>query len=281
MEKIFVINLKGEKEPFSFKKVFQSAKRAGASSALAKEIAAKIEKLAEPGIQTREIFTKVKQFLRQKDKKAGFRFSLREAMRKLGPSGFPFEKYIGEIFSVHGFEVKLNQKVKGKYANYEIDFIAKKKNLVYVGECKFKHRRGERVETSVALAFFAKIQDIKQGGYLKRFGGCKIKPIIITNAKFSSQVKKYARGVGIELLGWNYPKNKGLEKMIEKEKLYPITILPSFKGFLVDIFSIRRLMLAKDVLRVSPDKLAKKLRLNRNKILPLLREAEILFENDA
>lgn len=279
MKGIFVINLKGEKELFSYKKVFQSARRAGASSALAKEIAGKIEALVYDGMETKEIFLKVKKLLRQQDKGISIRFNLKEAMRKLGPSGFPFEKYIGEIFSVHGFKVELNQNIQGKYAEYEIDFIAQKKNLVYISECKFRHRRGERVDMSIVLAFSAKFQDIEQGNYFERFKGCEIKPIIITNAKFSSQAKKYAKGVGIELLGWNYPDNKGLEKMIETENLYPITIFPSFNGFLVDVFSENKLMLAKDVLRFPPEKLAQKLGINEDKIIPLAQEAKDLFKN--
>ena len=276
---MYVINLKGEEEPFSFKKVFQSAKRAGANSALAKEIASKIKALVYPGIKTQEIFSKVKKFLKEEDEGAGIRFNLKEAMRKLGPSGFPFEKYIGEIFAVHGFKAKLNQNIKGKYADYEIDFIAQKENLVYIGECKFRHRRGERVDMSIALAFSAKFQDIELGNYLKKFEGCEIRPIIVTNAKFSSSAKKYAKGVGINLLGWNYPESKGLEKMIETENLYPITIFPSLKGFLIDIFSENKLMLAKNVLKFSPEQLAKKLGVDRNKIAPLVEEAKILFEN--
>ncbi len=276
---MYVINLKGEEEPFSFKKVFQSAKRAGADSALAKEIASKIEVLIYPGIKTQEIFLKVKKFLKEKDEGTGIRFNLKEAMRKLGPSGFPFEKYIGEIFSVHGFKVVLNQNIKGKYADYEIDFIAQKDNLIYFGECKFRHRRGERVDMSIALAFSAKFQDIEQGSYLKRFKDCEIKPIIVTNAKFSSSAKKYAKGVGIVLLGWNYPENKGLEKMIETENLYPITIFPSLKGFLIDIFSENKLMLAKNVLKFSPEQLAKKLGVDNNKIISLIQEAKALFKS--
>ncbi|MBU4023163.1 restriction endonuclease [Patescibacteria group bacterium] len=281
MKEIFVINLKGEKEPFSSVKVFQSAKRAGASSALAKEISKKIETLVYDGMETKEIFLKVKKFLRDKDEQAGIRFNLREAMRKLGPSGFPFEKYIGEIFSVNGFKVELNQIIIGKYVDYEIDFIAQKENLVYLGECKFRHRRGERIDMPITLAFSAKFEDIKQGNYFKKFENCEIKPIIVTNAKFSSQAKKYAKGVGIELLGWNYPDNKGLEKMIETEDLYPITIFSSLNGFLVDIFSQNKLMLAKDILKFSPEQLAKKLKINQSKVLPIIQEARILFNHNS
>lgn len=43
-KEIFVINLRGEKEPFSFQKVYQSARNVGASKELAFEIAKKLKK---------------------------------------------------------------------------------------------------------------------------------------------------------------------------------------------------------------------------------------------
>jgi len=274
MKKVFVTNLKGEKEPFSAEKVYKSAKRAGASSALAKEISQEIKKIVYPGIQTREIFLRVKQLLRRKDKKASYRFDLKRAMAKMGPSGFPFEKFIGEIFSFNGFKTKLNQSIKGKYAIHEVDFVAKKNDFLYIGECKFRHHRGERIDLSVILAFSAKFQDIEKGNHFK---GSDTKAVIVTNAKFSSQAKNYAKGMDIELLGWNYPKNKGLEKLIEQHQLYPITILPSFKGFLIDVFSKRRTMLARDILQTDLISLAKNLNIREKKLLPIVQEAKILF----
>lgn len=273
---MYVINLKGDREPFSFKKVLESARRAGASPFLAKQIAKKIEKLVYPGIQTREIYKKVRQFLKREDKGAGLRFSLREAMRKLGPSGFPFEKFIGELFSTHNFKVKLNQHISGRFARHEIDFIAQKGKLFYLGECKFRHRRGERIDLGILLMVYARFLDLKDNS---RFQDFDLRPIVVTNAKFSSQAKKYAKGVGIELLGWKYPKEKGLEKMIEEQNLYPITILPAFKGFLKDIFSSRFFMLAKDVLEIDIKKFAKKEKLDIKKLKRLKKEAKFLFDN--
>jgi len=62
-----VINLRGEKEPFSLAKVLGSARRAGASKELAQRVALQIEKSAYPGIKTREIFSKVNQLLRKEE----------------------------------------------------------------------------------------------------------------------------------------------------------------------------------------------------------------------
>jgi hypothetical protein len=43
-KEVFVINLRGEKEPFSFQKVYQSARNVGASKEVALKIAKEIEK---------------------------------------------------------------------------------------------------------------------------------------------------------------------------------------------------------------------------------------------
>ena len=63
MNSIYIINSIGEREPFSFQKVYRSARRAGASGVLAKEIAKPIEREAFSGIKTSEIFERVRQLL--------------------------------------------------------------------------------------------------------------------------------------------------------------------------------------------------------------------------
>jgi len=279
VKKIFVINLRGEKESFSLKKVFNSARRAGASEKLAQEIALKIQKQIFPGIKTSEIFKKVKQLLRRSDKPSGLRFSLKEAIRKLGPSGFPFEKYIGNIFLTQGFEVFLNQKISGRYAKHEIDFLAKRDKLLYVGECKFRIHPGERIDLGITLAIYARFLDLKQGNYFEKFKGYNIKPILVTNAKFSSQAKRYSQGMSIELLGWNYPVNKGLETIIDSKKLYPITILPSLTGYLMEIFASQGMMIVQDILKIDIKKFCQENRIKKDKISSLINEARILMND--
>ena len=277
MEKIYVINLRGEKESFSLKKVFNSARRAGASEKLAKEIALEIQEQVFPGIKTSDIFKKVKQLLRKSDKPSGLRFSLKEAIRKLGPSGFPFEKYIGDIFSAQGFEVILNQKINGQYARHEIDFLAKKNKSLYIGECKFRIHPGERIDLGIILALYARFLDLKKGNYFEKFKEYNIKPILVTNAKFSSQAKRYSQGVGIELFGWNYPVGDGLERIIGEKKLYPITILPSLTSYLMEIFSAQEMMIIQDILEIDIKKFCQEHKIKQDKILSLIDEAKILM----
>jgi hypothetical protein len=279
MQVKYVINLRGEKELFSLAKVLRSAQRAGAPKEFAQKVALEIEKSIYPGIKTKEIFDKVNKLLKKEDKKSSLRFSLKEAMRRLGPSGFPFENYICDVFSAHGYEVFLNKKITGKFAVHEIDFLAKKNQILYIGECKYRIFPGERIDLPILLAFYAKFLDLKNGNYFDLPKNMELKPIMVTNAKFSSQAIRYANGMGIELLGWRYPFNGGLESMIEGEQVYPITILPSFKGYLIEPCSQAKLMLAKDVLEDSPDKIAEMIGIEKNKILPLVNEAKTLLNS--
>lgn len=268
----YVINSRGEKELFSFDKVYRSARRVGASKALAQKIAKAIQKEVYTGIKTRKIFRRVKSMLQRTTPQAALKFNLKEGMRKLGPTGFPFEKFVGEILAAINFEIKFNQHITGRCATYEIDFLAKRKDLLYIGECKYHRRRGERVDLQVGLANYARFLDVK-----KKFKDPDVKSLLVTNTKFTSEAKCYSRCVGVELLGWNWPKGKGLESLIDNKKLYPITILPSFKGHLIDIFSAKKMMLAKDILKESPAKIARRLNLFRRDIDSLIKEAKILL----
>lgn len=273
MTNLHVINSKGDKEPFSFKKVYRSARRVGASKTLAQKIAETIKKEVYPGIETRKIFGRVKSMLRRNTPQAALKFNLKEGMRKLGPTGFPFEKYVGEILASNGFEVKFNQHVAGFCTTYEIDFLAKKKKFLYIGECKYHRRRGERVDLKVGLANYARFLDLKE-----EFKDSNIKSLLVTNTKFTSEAKRYCKCVEVELLGWNWPRGRGLEYLIDSEKLYPITILPSFKGHLIDIFSAKKMMLVRDILDISPAKISRRLKIPQKHLHELIKEAKILLK---
>jgi len=280
-ETLFVINNKGEKEPFSLLKIQNSVQRVGASKDLAQKIAKAIQEEAFPGIKTEYIAQKLKRLLSQENKKFSLKFNLKEGMRKLGPTGFPFEKYIGAILSTVGFKVLLNQIITGACClGYEIDFWAQKDDLLYIGECKYHKTAGEKVDSNVALENYARFLDIKNGPFFKqkKLKKIKIKPIIVTNTKFTTRAINYCKCVGIELLGWRYPKHKGLEQIIDEYKLYPITILPSLKSFLIDFFVSQKMMLAKDILQINPANFTKKTKLPLKYLTPLIEEARVLLE---
>ncbi len=275
-----VINARGEKEPFSKTKIYRSARRAGASNRAAKEISEILEKEAYEGIRTQKIFARIRQILRKESPTAAIKFNIKEGMRKLGPTGFPFERYVAEILKSLGYRVRINLFIPGKCVrSYEIDFIALKGNVVYVGECKYRRYFGDRVHSQDALANYARFLDICSGSYFKarEYKGASIKTMLVTNTKFSGRTMDYSKCVGAELLGWNYPRNKGLERLVEERKLYPVTILPGLKGYLKDIFVREKIMLAKDLLRIDVNDFSKKHKVSLKQIQNLVGQAEQLL----
>lgn len=281
MSKIFIINSRGEREPFSWRKVYQSALRVGADKALARHIATRVKKEAYNNISTREIFKKVEEYLYQDFPKAGMRFSLKEAMRKLGPSGFPFEKYIGEIFKRLGFTVQINQYLAGKCVLHEIDFLAKIDKQLLIGECKYHTLIGSRVDLKVAMASYACYLDLKTGNVFKRktLKNLQTRPILVTNTKFSSEAIRYANCMKMDLLGWRYPENRGLEYVIESNKFYPVTILPSLTGDCLKICGEKNIFLVEDILKEDAHKCAQVNGVSEKKILKLQEEARALLED--
>ncbi len=280
MNSLYVINLSGEKEPFSFQKVYNSARRVGASKGLAQDIAQVIKKQAYPGIKTSEIFSKVIKMLHSETPRAALRFNLKRGIKKLGPTGFPFEKFIGEIFRKLGYSVKINQYIPGHcIRSYEIDFVAQKGNLIYVGECKYRNLPGEKVHSGDALANYARFLDISNSQFFKskKDQGFEVKTMMVTNAKFTQKTLDYFKCIGIDALGWRYPRAQGLERLIGENKFYPITILPGLNSYLANFFVSQKMMLAQDILDIDSKRLSKKLKIPEKQILILKKQAEDLL----
>jgi hypothetical protein len=269
-----VVKYDGEREPFSVKKVYDSAMRAGASSSLARRVSREIENEVYQNITTAEIFKRIRKKLKEENLQIALRFSLKEAMKKLGPAGFIFEDFVRRVLSCYGLKVGSSMIISGRCCKYEIDFLAEKENMVYLGECKYRNNQGDRIDVNVCLKSFAILEDVKSSG---RFKDKAVDFLIVTNSRFTEEAMKYASCKGIELLGWNYPKDEGLEDMVENKKLYPITILPSFKGYLADVLRKEGMMLVGDVLSFNIEKFSKRVNIPKKQLEALKREAETLI----
>lgn len=279
---IFITKSDGSIEPFSLRKVVGSARHAGASKQLAEKVALQIRDEVKTGQTTAQIFDRVRELLKKESLKTSIKFSLKEAMKKMGPSGFHFEKYVAEVLRHFGYEVKINQHISGKYiSGYEIDILAQKDSFVFVGECKYHWLANDKIDLKVALYSYARYLDIMEGKLFKskKYAAMQVRPMIITNAQFTNLVFKYAAGKDIALLGWGYPKNGGLEDLIEKEKLYPITILPSMQKMFEQEFARAGIMMARDLIEIPLGKLQQKVRIPSLALEKIAQEAKALLEN--
>ena len=93
-----IIKADGTRQVFSERKLIRSLRRSGASNEIARSIASQIGDEIHSGMYTRDIYRRAFRLLRRgKTRSIAIRYNLRNAMLELGPSGFAFEEFIGEI----------------------------------------------------------------------------------------------------------------------------------------------------------------------------------------
>src|SRR6266850_1206791 len=98
VETIYIVKANGEKEIFIADKLNESLVRAGASPEARHAIVSHIEGELKDGMSTSQIYKHAYFLLEKEEKPTSYRYSLKRAVMDLGPSGFPFEDFIGEIF---------------------------------------------------------------------------------------------------------------------------------------------------------------------------------------
>jgi len=113
MNNVQVKKASGELEAFSEEKVRQSLQRAGAKAEVIDKILIELKGKLHEGISTRAIYKQVFNLLNQLQEHQGYRYSLKEALMKLGPSGYPFEKFIGKLLEYQGYKIRVNVEIMG------------------------------------------------------------------------------------------------------------------------------------------------------------------------
>lgn len=215
---INVIKATGEIEPFSEEKVISSLMRAGADQSLAQKIVAKIKPSLYPNIPTFELYSAIMKDLKREQRTVAEKYSLKKAIMDLGPTGYPFEKFVAGVLNAQEYKTKTNQIIMGKCVSHEVDIIAQN-DKKYMVECKFHSLPGGRTDIKVALYTYARFLDIKRQGFDAVW--------LITNTKVTQEVKTYALCMGMRITAWDYPEKESLNEMIDKSGLYPVTTLTS------------------------------------------------------
>jgi len=230
-KKIFVIKANGEKELFDDNKVIRSIQRAGIAFDLQNKILEHVKSITYNNISTNEIYKHIIEFLHVKSPGGRGRYELKRAIMELGPTGFPFEKYIAALLKDHGYETETNLIIQGACVNHEVDVVAKKAERHFIIECKFHNRKGAKSDVKVPLYIKGRFNDIVRGYTNNPAHNTKFhQSWLFTNTKFTSDALRYGRCVDIKMTGWNYPIEDSLQKMIETKNLYPITVLSSLNN---------------------------------------------------
>lgn len=214
----------GEQQPFSWDKFRNSLLKSKASPQRIEEVIREMEPHLYPEIQTREIYRRASALLKKQVPGQAARFGLKKAIMALGPSGFPFEKFVAELFTNKGFTTEVGLVLNGSCVSHEIDVLGRKGEELLLVECKFRNQAGMNVDVKVPLYIHSRFQDLLSN-HLLSDGATRFTGWIATNTRFSDDAIAFARCKGIELLSWNYPEAHSLRDWIDASGLYPITCL--------------------------------------------------------
>ena len=227
---VFIIKSNGTKEQFNQSKLLDSLIKAGASSEVREKISNHIAREIEDGMSTTAIYRHAFELLHKFERPVATRYSLKRAVADLGPSGFPFEKFVAEIFKAKGFETLTDQMVDGSCVSHEIDVVAWNENKLIMAEAKFHNELGMKSDLKVALYVKARYDDLKDKEFLYGSKRRLDDGLLVTNTNFTEKAIQYSECAGVKLIGWNYPNTGNLHDMIEDAGLHPITCLTSLSG---------------------------------------------------
>ena len=223
---VLIKKYSGEYEAFDVNKLINSLRRSRADEDIIQDIAPKVQEQIEEGMTTKKIYQLAFKMLKRKSRVSASKYKLKKALMELGPTGFPFEKLVGQLLAHEGFDTEVDVIVQGNCVQHEIDVIAQKDNNHYMIECKYHSDQGRVCNVKIPLYINSRFLDVekqweRQKGHEAKFhkGG------VYTNTRFTSDAVQYGKCVGLLLTSWDYPMDNGLKDRIDKAGLHPLTAL--------------------------------------------------------
>ena len=248
-KQIYIRKASSELVPYEEKKVIESLQRAHVEKKVVKKILEEVTPTIQNGMSSKELYNRIYHLLSEYNSVYAAKYNLKQAIMALGPSGYPFEQFIGGMLKRLGYQTWTNQMIKGKCITHEIDIVAERNNIHYMIEAKYHNIAGQKTGAQDALYTQARFEDVKdrwehtEGEVHELHRGW-----LITNTKLSIDAIQYANCVGLEVSSWDYPQGTSLRKLITSSGAHPITSLLSLtetqKEYLLD----HNLVLCLDIL---------------------------------
>jgi len=223
-QNIHVIKSSGEKMQFSLDNLRNSLGKSGADSHTVNTIIQKVQEELYDGISTKEIYNRAFALLKKNGSYLASKYKLKKAIYELGPTGYPFERFIGAILKYSGYETTIGDILQGQCVTHEIDVIAIKNEETTIIECKFHSDEGRNCNVKIPLYIASRYNDVKSHWDTMRHPTTLTKGWVVTNTRFTEDAITFGKCIGLYLLSWDYPKNDGLRDRIDRLRLYPITV---------------------------------------------------------
>jgi len=214
-----LVKTSGELETFQERKLRASLARSGASRQEIEHAVDAVRRRLHDGISTDEVYRIAHRTLQKQRRPTAARYSLQRAIQQLGPSGFPFERFVASLWEHEGYHVRLGARLQGRLVRHEVDIDAARGRDRLLAECKFRALSDGKVDIKTALYVYARARDLLPTGFRQFW--------LVTNGRFTKDALAYGSGVGLRLLSWDHPKGDSLRERIDRSGLHPITVLSS------------------------------------------------------
>lgn len=274
---MYILKSTGERVEFDPSKIIRTAVRAGARRELAERIALDVSREVKDGTTTHEILQRIMTMLDKHAPPVAARYSLNQALHRLGPAGFDFEKYIAELLKAHGYDAVLPDILQGACVTHEVDVLATKDGRTAMIEAKFRKDSSLYVAIKDTLATWSRFLDLVDGS---RLGKCPHvdECWIMTNTRFSPDSIAFAHCKNMVMIGWNHPEERSLARMIDAKVLYPVTVLRALDNQTQAAFARAQIMLVKQLVEGDPKELARTSGVPEEKIRRLAHEAAAILD---
>ncbi|MBN3035329.1 MAG: restriction endonuclease [Bacteroidales bacterium] len=221
----------GEKVPFDVEKLRRSLENSGAGEADIEHVIRQVRSRLVEGISTQRLYQIAYSELRKSSKHAAGKYRLKKAIFDLGPTGYPFERFVGELLRYQGYRVEVGKMVRGHCVEHEVDVIAEKETRKYMIECKFHSDPGKKCDVKVSLYIHSRFLDIERQWKKQPEGGTRFhQGWIVTNTRFTEDAIDYGTCAGLHLIAWDYPSQGSLKERIDLSGFHPITALSSLNN---------------------------------------------------
>jgi Holliday junction resolvase len=262
-------------EDFNPQKLLRSLLRSGAEQGQSEEVIEKIISEITPYTSTKKIYRLAHRYLRKFNRVSGLRYSIKMGLLRLGPSGYPFEKYFGELLKQYGYQVEIGLILEGKCVKHEIDVFASNDKEVILVECKYRNSAENALDVKIALYVHARFQDLRPV-IKSRYPGKSFSGWLVTNTRFTSDAIQFAQCAGVTIKSWRYPENNSIEQMIESKKLYPVTVMSSLNSTQIRRLIDHHVILMKDLARMKEQDIQRLLSISNTKALAIKKQADEL-----
>ncbi|HEX9600536.1 MAG TPA: ATP cone domain-containing protein [Mariniflexile sp.] len=243
-----VIKSSGEKVKFSLGKLRISLSKSGADNQTVNQIIDKVQEELYDGISTKEIYNRAFALLKKKGSYLASKYKLKKAIYELGPTGYPFERFISAILKYSGYQTLVGKILQGECVTHEIDVVASRNGTTTIIECKFHSEEGRNCNVKVPLYIASRYKDVKSHWDSKPRETVLNEGWVVTNTRFTEDALQYGKCVGLYLLSWDYPKNDGLRDRIDRLGLYPITVSTLLSGREKQFLLSRDVVLCRDLI---------------------------------